>query len=177
MVPPPESMAEIDTTWGAIRIRAAAGRVVACALPVLARRPAVELHVGKRTRIRAGSGDRLVLEHSIRFVRAVLAGRAAACPPLSDQGTPFMRRVRCALRKVKRGRTCSYAGLAAAAGSPAAARAAGQACASNPLPLFIPCHRVLAAGGKLGGFSGGLAWKQELLRREGVVLAGSQGAS
>ena len=113
---------------------------------------------------------RRALVQAIRFVRACLSGRSVACPPLSDMARgSFTRRAREALRKIPSGRTCSYSELAARAGSPAASRAAGSACATNPLPLFIPCHRVLAAGGKLGGFSGGLAWKQELLKREGVL--------
>lgn len=118
----------------------------------------------------APAGDRVVLRAAERYVAAALRGRAAKCPPLDDAaGGDFVRRVRRYLRRVARGRTCSYGELAAAAGSPRAARAAGSACATNPLPLFIPCHRVLAAGGRLGGFSGGLAWKKMLLEREGAT--------
>ena len=54
------------------------------------------------------------------------------------------------------------------AGRPAAARAAGGACRANPVPLFLPCHRVMAANGQWGGFSAGLPWKIHLLRLEGV---------
>ncbi len=102
---------------------------------------------------------------------AILAGeRPAEFPPLDvSVGTAFQRRVWSALRKIVPGRTRSYGALAAALGSPRAARAVGSACGANPIPLLIPCHRVLAANGHLGGFSGGLEWKRRLLKAEGWV--------
>lgn len=80
-----------------------------------------------------------------------------------------------ALQEVPAGRTVTYSELAALAGSPGASRAVGQAMARNPLPLLVPCHRVLAAGGKPGGFSaaGGVSTKRRLLELEGAVLNGS----
>lgn len=85
----------------------------------------------------------------------------------------FARTVYAALRKVGPGRTTSYGALAKAAGSPKAARAVGVAMAKNPLPIVVPCHRVLAAGAKRGGFTahGGLATKARILAIEGVELA------
>ena len=71
-----------------------------------------------------------------------------------------------ALQDIPYGRTCSYAELAAAVGSPRACRAVGQANGRNPLMIVIPCHRVIAAGGGLGGYSGGLDIKRFLLRLE-----------
>ncbi|HWY77249.1 MAG TPA: MGMT family protein, partial [Verrucomicrobiae bacterium] len=62
--------------------------------------------------------------------------------------------------------------VAAAIGQPKAARAVGAACGANPIPVLIPCHRVLAAHNRLGGFGGGLDWKRNLLAREGIVLEG-----
>jgi methylated-DNA-[protein]-cysteine S-methyltransferase len=59
--------------------------------------------------------------------------------------------------------------IVAAIGRPGAARAVGAACGANPLPLFIPCHRVLAANGGIGGFGGGINIKRRLLRHEGIV--------
>ena len=64
----------------------------------------------------------------------------------------------------------SYKQLAERAGVPAGARAAGQALARNRTPLLIPCHRVVAQGGKLGGFTAGIDWKKELLALEGIEL-------
>ena len=83
---------------------------------------------------------------------------------------PFHRKVYEAARKIPAGATVTYGQLAAAAGSPAAARAVGQAMARNPFPLIVPCHRVVAGGGKPGGFSAfrGLELKEELLIREGA---------
>jgi methylated-DNA-[protein]-cysteine S-methyltransferase len=81
---------------------------------------------------------------------------------------PFARRVLTALAKVGYGRRVTYGDLAAAAGNRRAARAAGAACAANPTPLAIPCHRVVAADGGLGGFSaaGGVAAKRRMLALE-----------
>ena len=85
--------------------------------------------------------------------------------------TPFQRRVLETLRReVPAGRTISYGRLAAMAGSPGAARAVGQVMHRNPLPLAFPCHRVLAEGGRIGGFQGGTELKRRLLAREGVTL-------
>jgi len=104
-----------------------------------------------------------------RAVNQLLAGRKlSALPPLDlTSGTPFQQAVWRALRRIAPGATQSYAGIARAVGSPGAARAVGQACGANPIPLLVPCHRVLASGGRLGGFSRGLAWKRKLLAREG----------
>lgn len=160
---------EIPTTWGVIRVAAQHGRVVSCRLPQMGAAPHGELKACGRSRLRATGEDARVLRQADVFVRLAIQGQPAACPPLHDEACgPFVSRARQALRKVRRGTTCRYQDLARAAGAPAAARAAGSACATNPLPLFIPCHRVLAAGGKLGGFSGGLAWKRVLLAREGA---------
>ncbi len=82
-------------------------------------------------------------------------------------GTEFHRKVWRAMEKIPFGETRSYGEIAAAAGSPGAARAVGTACKSNPLALFIPCHRVVAANG-LGGYNSGLDIKKKLLRLEGV---------
>ena len=87
---------------------------------------------------------------------------------------PFHRRVLEACRRIPYGQTASYADLARAAGNASAVRAAGGAMANNPLPLVIPCHRVLRADGSIGGFSStrGIGEKIQLLRHEGIVLAG-----
>jgi methylated-DNA-[protein]-cysteine S-methyltransferase len=97
-----------------------------------------------------------------------------SCLPLDLEGVaPFHRQVYDLARTLRRGQTMTYGELARRLGSPGAARAVGQAMACNPLPIVIPCHRLLAAGGKLGGFSafGGVATKARLLELEGVLLA------
>jgi methylated-DNA-[protein]-cysteine S-methyltransferase len=78
----------------------------------------------------------------------------------------FQRRVLGELAKVRFGHTLSYGELAERAGKPGAARAVGNAMAKNPIPLVVPCHRVLAAGKKIGGFGGGLPLKRALLSLE-----------
>ena len=81
-------------------------------------------------------------------------------------GTPFQKRVWEALARVPYGQTISYGALAVQAGSPGAARAVGAAMAANPVPIVIPCHRVIGSNGKLTGFGGGLNLKQSLLDLE-----------
>lgn len=84
---------------------------------------------------------------------------------IAEQGTPFLMKAWQAMRRIPWGSALTYQELARAAGSPAAVRAAGQACARNSLPLIVPCHRVLAKDG-LGGFAYGLEWKARLLEIE-----------
>lgn len=105
-------------------------------------------------------------------VKSVLAGRTAAeLPPLDlSAGTAFQRHVWEELTWTPCGETRSYAEIAKAIRKPKAVRAVGGACGANPIPLLIPCHRVLAANRKLGGFSGGLEWKRKLLAAEGVAV-------
>ena len=76
------------------------------------------------------------------------------------------------MQKIRVGQTQSYGEIARTIGKPKAVRAVGGACGANPIPVLIPCHRVLAANRKIGGFSSGLDWKRTLLKREGVRLAG-----
>ncbi|PZU60193.1 MAG: bifunctional DNA-binding transcriptional regulator/O6-methylguanine-DNA methyltransferase Ada [Sphingobium sp.] len=86
--------------------------------------------------------------------------------PTDVQGTAFQQAVWEALRAIPPGETRSYGELAAAIGRPGAVRAAGTACGDNPLPVLVPCHRVLRGDGSLGGYAYGLDRKQALLRRE-----------
>jgi len=85
-------------------------------------------------------------------------------------GGPFMQRAWDELRRVKAGETDSYAGLAVRAGSEKAVRAAGQACATNKVAPFVPCHRILRTDGSLGGYAYGLPVKEALLVHEGALL-------
>jgi len=109
---------------------------------------------------------------TVAALKNVLAGRTPGkLPPLDlSGGTEFQRKVWIALRKIARGRTKSYGEIARAIGKPKAVRAVGGACGANPIPILVPCHRVLAAHGKLGGFGGGLDWKRKLLAREGIMF-------
>jgi methylated-DNA-[protein]-cysteine S-methyltransferase len=97
-------------------------------------------------------------------------GAAAALEPipLDLRGTPFQRAVWAALLSIAPGATSTYALVAAAAGSPAAVRAAGAAIGRNPVSLIVPCHRVLGRDGSLTGYAGGLERKRALLVHESL---------
>ena len=112
---------------------------------------------------------------AIKKLRSYLAGEPSDLKriPLFYEGiTPFRRRIYEVARRVPSGTTASYGELAAQAGSPGAARAVGSAMANNPFMLLVPCHRVVASGGGVGGFSspGGLSTKARLLALEGVRI-------
>ncbi|WP_354323583.1 methylated-DNA--[protein]-cysteine S-methyltransferase [Porphyrobacter sp. MBR-155] len=94
-------------------------------------------------------------------------GPGSAAIPLDVKGTAFQQRVWEELRRIPYGETRSYGELAAALGNPKASRAVGGANGANHVAVLIPCHRVIAADGSLGGYAYGLAIKAELLRREG----------
>jgi methylated-DNA-[protein]-cysteine S-methyltransferase len=81
----------------------------------------------------------------------------------------FRKKVQRAIARIPYGQTRSYTEVARSAGNARAVRAAGTACGSNPLPIVVPCHRVLRTGGALGGYGGGLLMKEALLRLEGVL--------
>jgi len=105
-------------------------------------------------------------------LKKILAGKnSKKLPPLdwSDK-TEFQKAVWREMRKIYPGKTKSYGEIAERIGKPKAVRAVGGACGANPVPVLVPCHRVLAANKKLGGFSGGLNWKRKLLKREGILL-------
>lgn len=90
--------------------------------------------------------------------------------PFRLGGTPFQRAVWTALGSIPFGETVSYRELAEIVGRPSAFRAVGQANGANPIPIVLPCHRVIAADGGIGGYGGGVAMKRALLALEGVEL-------
>ena len=111
---------------------------------------------------------------TVKALKAALVGRAPVeLPPLDvSGGTEFQQRVWEELLWIPCGETRSYGELAKDIRKTKAVRAVGGACGANPIPMLIPCHRVLAANGKIGGFSGGIEWKRKLLEIEGVSVAG-----
>jgi O-6-methylguanine DNA methyltransferase len=133
-----------------------------------------ELHFPRKTQPAAVPADSLppAQRRWARLTAAALAralqGRSVtALPPLDESaGTPFQREIWQALRAIPAGETRTYAEVARTIGRPRSARAAGQACGANPIPVLTPCHRAVASGGGLGGFSGGLVWKRRLLESE-----------
>jgi AraC family transcriptional regulator, regulatory protein of adaptative response / methylated-DNA-[protein]-cysteine methyltransferase len=105
-------------------------------------------------------------------VLKMVAGRQPRGKVAVDlSGTPFQRSVWNELRRIPAGQTRSYGEVARAIGKPTAFRAVAQACGANPLPVLIPCHRVIAADGGIGGYTGGLHIKKALLGAEGVELS------
>lgn len=110
-------------------------------------------------------------------IAAVTAGKAVDLGDvvLDMEGvSPFHRRVYQAARAIPAGSTVTYGALAAQVGAPGAARAIGQALGRNPFPVVVPCHRVLAVGGRVGGFSasGGVSAKLAMLAAEGAAAPG-----
>ncbi len=108
-----------------------------------------------------------------RVIRAYLGGGAdPAHVPVVIPDVGFSTRVWRQLRRIPYGQVRTYGGIARVLRKPRAARAVGQACGRNPVPLLVPCHRVVAADRRLGGFSGGLDVKRKLLDMEGVSYRG-----
>ena len=143
----------IETTWGSIELELACGRVTGCNLPFLAREPKTPFAIKSSGRDAAS-----------RFVVSALTGKKATMPPIGKpEGTAFQQEVWRAIAQIPPGKTRTYGELAKAIGRPCAYRAVANACGKNPLPIFIPCHRVVAVNGKIGGFSSGLPWKRLLL--------------
>lgn len=123
----------------------------------------------------AAGDDHPILEQGARELAEYFAGqRRSFSVPTAPEGTPFQQEVWRALATIPFGETRSYADLAALVGRPKAVRAAGGANGKNPLAILIPCHRVIAADGGLGGYSGSLEVKAWLLGHEGAWPA--QGA-
>lgn len=114
-----------------------------------------------------GTAARRILAATRRQLEEYFAGRRTSFDlPLAPQGTSFQLRVWEELRRIPYGQTISYGELARRVGLPRAARAVGAANGANPLPIVVPCHRVIGANGTLTGFGGGIEAKAELLAIE-----------
>ncbi len=117
------------------------------------------------------AGRHPVIDAAVHQLREYFAGeRRSFDLPLAPQGTDFQREVWWRLAEIPFGETISYAQLAVRVGKPSATRAVGAANGRNPLPIVLPCHRVIGADGSLTGFGGGLPTKEFLLRLEGALL-------
>jgi methylated-DNA-[protein]-cysteine S-methyltransferase len=158
-----------ETTWGPCQIAWSAKGVRRVRLPP---QPAARAVVNPPAFVRS----------AMELVRAYFTGVSvdfSSVPLDFGSTTAFRLRVYQALRAVPRGRVLDYGELASAAGSAGAARAVGQAMAHNPLPLFVPCHRVVSASGHIGGFSapGGRSTKRRLLELEATELQLREGVA
>jgi len=164
------------TTLGGMAVGVAEGAVAALAFGHKTA-AAAERDVRRQMRelpepVKRTNGD-IAADEVLELLSSYAAGEAvnfSKVPVYAYPRTDFQHRVIAACRAIPRGKTLTYGQLAAKVGNPGAARAVGSVMSSNPLPLVIPCHRVLAAGGGLGGYSArqGLAMKRRLLEMEGA---------
>lgn len=146
-----------DTPVGSMALAAEQGRIIRVFLP---NSPTPRLMPRETPLLKRASEE--ILEY--------LSGtRRCFDLPLAPEGTGFQRQVWQALLEIPFGETRSYRQMAAQVGCPGGSRAVGSAAGRNPLPILIPCHRVIAADGSLGGYSGGTELKKALLTLESYV--------
>ncbi len=179
-----------DTVLGPVELASCERGVVRCTLPGAApgsARAWIEKHLPDASVIESsdsdesqGDGSHVEGQHTgglhaeaIAAVQAYAQGDRTALDaiPLDLRGTPFQQEVWAQLRAIPYGELISYGELARRVGRPGASRACGAANGANPVPLFVPCHRVIASDGTLGGFGGGRALKVRLLQLEGSYAA------
>jgi methylated-DNA-[protein]-cysteine S-methyltransferase len=165
-----EGFALFDTTIGRCGIVWSGGGVVGIQLPE-ARETETRARVLRRFPEAREAPPAPDVQRAIDAITALLRGEASDLSGVAldmERVPPFHRRVYAVARTIPPGATLSYGDVAARLGAPGAARAVGQALGRNPFALVVPCHRVLAAGGKAGGFSanGGIATKLRLLAIE-----------
>jgi len=156
-----------STDWGTVGVGATEEGVACVVLPGAKGRPALR-DLERLVQASPPPAAAACAAQAEREIREYLAGnRREFTVPLDLRGvSAFERSVLLAERRVPYGRTITYGELAERIGRPGAARAVGGALARNPVPLLVPCHRTVAAGGRLGGFSGGPALKRRLLALE-----------
>lgn len=169
---PPIRFRVLDTPWGPMALVARGRCLVGAMLPERSRRRVLQ---SISQRWPDAEQDDQLLPRLVGQIAAYAAGRSATLTARCDLSamTPFQRAVLEACRKIPAGETRAYGELARQIGRPGAARAVGQTMARNPIPLMIPCHRVVGVGGRLGGFSAsaGTDLKRRLLDHEGRHFA------
>ena len=163
------AVGELDGPLGAVPVAATDAGVVRVALPG-ADGDAVLRELADAISPRVMRAPHPLLERARRELDAYFAGRLRAFTvPLDRRLSSGFRRVALdAVAAIPYGATASYAEVAARAGRPRAVRAVGGACATNPIPLIVPCHRVLRSDGAVGGYGGGADMKRALLALEGA---------
>lgn len=150
-----------ETPWGPLELWADTRHLVRILLPS-------EIVDGRRP----DSKPSPILREACRQLADYFAGKLTEFQlPLSEHtGTKFQQRVWQELCRVPYGTTISYTTLAARIGRPKAVRAVGAANGRNPIPIVVPCHRIIGRNGSLTGYAGGLEMKQNLLRHEGAAI-------
>jgi len=158
----------IRTRYGVFMARYSARGLKALEFPTVNSRAALRASSTSANRGVPSKKIRAWHRTATKALAAALGGfKPHRVPPLDlSAGTPFQRRVWHVLQRIPPGKVHTYGQIAHAIGKPGAARAVGGACRANPIPVFVPCHRVIGAGGRLGGFSAGLKWKRLLLALE-----------
>ena len=154
----PEELARLafDSPIGVLGVEASSDAVLRISL----RRAIREDHPGP-------SAANALCQETRRQIEAYLRGKLEVFDlPLEARGQDFQRRVWDLMQEIPFGKTWTYGEMARGLGQPGASQAVGNACGANPIPLVIPCHRVVASGGRLGGFGGGLDMKRWLLSLE-----------
>lgn len=152
-----------ETKWGWMGVSYTEKGLLALILPKMSPEEAVrEIERGSTRPLKPGDGPRKALQKKFE---AYFWGKPVTFDePLDlESATPFQQEVWRALQAIPWGQLRSYREVAETIGRPTATRAVGRAVGSNPLPIIIPCHRVIAHDGSLGGYSAGLGWKKKLL--------------
>ena len=159
----------LKTPVGVLRVAASEDSVLSVELPRRRSEPALERWLRRHI---PHAAEPAVLHTALAQLREYFAGKRRDFDvPVDPAGTDFQRQVWDAIAAIPFGETTSYGKIAAALGRPSLARVVGAAVGANPIPIIIPCHRVIGADNSLTGYGGGLRMKIWLLRHEGVLLA------
>ena len=161
--------ASFRTAWGRMEMTTSEKGVTSIMLPRSNRKPDGKIVLDQ---VSPGNGNSVTLWNEARTqLIEYLAGerRTFSFPIDMSAGTPFQRRVWRAILRIPYGRVRSYQWVAARVGGKQYARAVGMALGRNPVPIVVPCHRIVAHDGSLGGFTGGLPMKRQLLKHEGTL--------
>jgi methylated-DNA-[protein]-cysteine S-methyltransferase len=165
----PVATRSLKTPMGVLRVTASEDKLLYVELPRQTTEPPFDRWLRERL---LRHPDTPPLRAALAQLRDYFAGKRRDFDlPLDPDGTEFQRRVWLAVAAIPFGKTTSYGQIALRLGDRQLARAVGAAVGANPLPIIIPCHRVLGTGGALVGYGGGLRMKIWLLRHEGALLA------
>ena len=162
------AMGRTDLGWVLV---AGAGRGVCVINLGDSREALIEALTARFVRAERREGDPESVRWVCRVTESIVSPRRGLDLPLDIRGTDFQRRVWRELRRIPIGRTASYAEVARRIGKPGSARAVARACASNPLALAVPCHRVVRSDGDPGGYRCGVERKRALLEREATTAS------